>query len=104
MTVLKLENVCFNQEIVESNASIAIESLKRKKQIEAIVQINWNGSVDAIVELFEFIKDVNLSSFLNFLKESFNNLTNNHKIDILHAIYKKLWKDITWLFLKEIHE
>jgi hypothetical protein len=44
-----------------------------------------------------------LSSFLNYLKNSFTILTSNQKIDILYYIHKNIDKEIVEVFFKEIN-
>lgn len=105
MTALKLENTLFSQPNKKINSQSFSNTIILKRKIDIIIKTtnNSNEIYDWLIELFELTKEDNISSFLNFLREKFEQLTSNQKIDILNYFYKNLKKNIVEVFFKEIN-
>lgn len=105
MNPLKLSNVTFSQTNWKYNTEIFWETIKQKRYIDEVLSTSKNSNkvYNWLKELFLLTKDDNPSSFLNYLKNSFDNLTSNQKVDILYYIYKSLDKKVVEVFFKEIN-
>lgn len=105
MACIKLENISFSQPNKTIDTSILIESIRKKKYINILLQTtnNSNEIYNSIYELYQLTNKNNLSSFLNYLKEKFDELTSNQKLDILNFLYRKLDKNVVEIFFKEIN-